>query len=74
MLHGFFRRWNGFVFGILVVWTRQARISIEPAAYRSKPCVRGQRYPVETLQELLSSSKTIEEILADYPSLGVTTT
>jgi uncharacterized protein (DUF433 family) len=58
---------------MLVVWTRRSRISIEPAVYRGKPFVRGQRYPVETLLELLSSSRTIEEILADYPGLGVTT-
>ncbi|HSQ56409.1 MAG TPA: DUF433 domain-containing protein, partial [Gemmata sp.] len=31
--------------------------------------VRGLRYPVETLLELLSSGMTIDEILADYPDL-----
>ena len=30
-----------------------------------KPCVRGLRYPVETLLELLSSGMTVDEILAD---------
>ncbi len=34
-----------------------------------KPCVRGLRYPVETLLELLSSGMTHEEILADYEDL-----
>ena len=34
-----------------------------------KPCVRGLRYPVETLLELLSSGMTIDDILADYEDL-----
>ena len=34
-----------------------------------KPCVRGLRYPVETLLELLSSGMTIDAILADYEDL-----
>ena len=31
-----------------------------------KPCIRGLRYPVETLLELLSAGMTVEEILAGY--------
>ena len=46
-----------------------ARISIDPAVCHGKPCVRGLRYPVETLLELLSSGMTMEEILADYEDL-----
>ena len=46
-----------------------ARITIDPAICHGKPCVRGLRYPVETLLELLSSGMTIDEILADYPDL-----
>ena len=42
------------------------RITIDPAIYHGKPCVRGLRYPVETLLELLSSGTTFDEILADY--------
>ncbi len=34
-----------------------------------KPTIRGLRYPVETILELLSSGMTIEEILADYEDL-----
>lgn len=34
-----------------------------------KPCVRGLRYPVEMLLELLSSGMTTDEILADYEDL-----
>ena len=46
-----------------------SRITIDPGICHGKPCVRGLRYPVETLLELLSSGMTIDEILADYPDL-----
>jgi uncharacterized protein (DUF433 family) len=45
------------------------RISIDPAICHGKPTIRGLRYPVEMLLELLSSGMTYEEILADYPDL-----
>lgn len=45
------------------------RITIDPAICHGKPCVRGLRYPVETILELLSSGMTPEEILGDYPDL-----
>ncbi len=46
-----------------------ARITIDPAVCHGKPCVRGLRYPVETLLELLSAGMTVDEILADYEDL-----
>jgi uncharacterized protein (DUF433 family) len=46
-----------------------SRITIDPAICHGKPCVRGLRYPVETLRELLSSGMTFDQILADYPDL-----
>ena len=46
-----------------------SRITIDPAVCHGKPCVRGLRYPVESLLELLSAGMTTEEILADYPDL-----
>jgi uncharacterized protein (DUF433 family) len=46
-----------------------ARITIDPEVCHGKPCVRGLRYPVETLLELLSAGMTPDEILADYPDL-----
>jgi uncharacterized protein (DUF433 family) len=49
--------------------TLLSRITIDPAVCHGKPCVRGLRYPVETLLELLSSGMTTEEILADYEDL-----
>ncbi len=49
--------------------TLLSRITIDPAVCHGKPCIRGLRYPVETLLELLSSGMTIDEILADYVDL-----
>jgi uncharacterized protein (DUF433 family) len=46
-----------------------SRITIDPAICHGKPCVRGLRYPVEMLLELLSSGMTIEEILNDFADL-----
>ena len=46
-----------------------SRITIDPAICHGKPCVRGLRYPVELILELLSSGMTTEEILGDYEDL-----
>ncbi|MHB1557255.1 MAG: DUF433 domain-containing protein [Isosphaeraceae bacterium] len=46
-----------------------ARITIDPAICHGKPCIRGLRYPVETILELLSSGMTTDEILDDYEDL-----
>jgi uncharacterized protein (DUF433 family) len=45
------------------------RITIDPAICHGKPCIRGLRYPVEVILELLSSGMTMEEIIADYEDL-----
>jgi uncharacterized protein (DUF433 family) len=45
------------------------RIVINPAVCHGKPTVRGLRYPVDVLLELLSSGMTIDELLADYEDL-----
>ncbi len=45
------------------------RITINPEVNHGKPSVRGLRYPVEMLLELLTAGMTIEEILADYQDL-----
>jgi uncharacterized protein (DUF433 family) len=49
--------------------TLMQRITIDPHLCHGKPCIRGLRYPVETLLELLSAGMTVEEILADYEDL-----
>lgn len=46
-----------------------SRITIDPYICHGKPCIRGLRYPVEMLLELLSSGMTSDEILADYEDL-----
>jgi uncharacterized protein (DUF433 family) len=46
-----------------------ARITIDPLINHGKPAIRGLRYPVETLLELLSADMSIDEILADYEDL-----
>ncbi len=45
------------------------RITINPNLCHGQPCVRGLRYPVNSLLELLSSGMSIDEILADYEDL-----
>ena len=45
------------------------RITISPEICHGKPCIRGMRYPVEMILELLSAGMSIEEILADYADL-----
>ena len=47
----------------------EERITIDSDICHGKPCIRGLRYPVEMILELLSSGMTPEEILADYEDL-----
>lgn len=46
-----------------------ARITIDSTICHDKPCIRGLRYPVETLLDLLISGMTVDEILGDYEDL-----
>jgi uncharacterized protein (DUF433 family) len=46
-----------------------SRITIDPSVCHGKPCIRGLRYPVEMLLELLSSGMSNDDILADYEDL-----
>ena len=45
------------------------RITIDPDICHGKPTIRGLRYPVETILELLSSGMSVDEVLADYEDL-----
>lgn len=45
------------------------RITIDPDICHGKPCIRGRRYPVEVILELLSSGMSTEDILGDYEDL-----
>lgn len=46
-----------------------SRITIDPEICHGKPVVRGLRYPVETLLELMASGMSMEELLNDFPDL-----
>ena len=46
-----------------------SRITLDPEICHGNPCIRGLRYPVETILELLSSGMSFEEILEDYEDL-----
>lgn len=45
------------------------RITIDPNICHGKPTVRGLRYPVEFVLELLGAGMSVDEILADYADL-----
>jgi uncharacterized protein (DUF433 family) len=45
------------------------RITMAPEICHGKPTIRGLRYPVEMVLELLASGMTAAEILADYSDL-----
>ena len=45
------------------------RITMDPAICHGKPCIRGLRYSVELILELLSAGATTEDILRDYEDL-----
>ncbi len=46
-----------------------SRITIDPEICHGKPCVRGMRWPVEVIIDMLSSGMTIEQILEDHKEL-----
>jgi hypothetical protein len=46
-----------------------SRITLNPEVCHGKPTIRGLRYPVEMLLDLLASGMSTVEILADYPDL-----
>ncbi len=45
------------------------RITIGPDICHGKPTIRGLRYPVESILELLASGMSIDELLNDYEDL-----
>jgi uncharacterized protein (DUF433 family) len=49
--------------------SRLDRITSDPAICHGQPTVRGLRYPVENLLELLAAGMTIDEIIEDHPDL-----
>ena len=49
--------------------TLLTRITLDPDICHGKPCIRGLRYPVETLLELVGSGMSFGDILDDYEDL-----
>lgn len=49
--------------------TSVSRITIDPAICHGKPIIRGMRWPVQNLLELLAGGMTADEILSDHPEL-----
>ena len=45
------------------------RITRDPQICHGKPCVRGMRWPVEVIIDMLGSGMTMEQILEDHPEL-----
>ena len=45
------------------------RITIDSDICHGKPTVRGMRYPVSMILDLLSAGMTFEELMEDYPAL-----
>jgi uncharacterized protein (DUF433 family) len=45
------------------------RITTNPEICHGKPCIRGMRWPVEVIIDMLGSGMTTDEILADHPEL-----
>ena len=45
------------------------RITVDPNVCHGKPIIRGMRYPVVNILELMASGMTHEEILVDYEDL-----
>jgi uncharacterized protein (DUF433 family) len=45
------------------------RITIDVEICHGKPCIRGMRWPVEVIIDMLGSGMTIDEILGDHPEL-----
>ena len=46
-----------------------SRITLDPEICHGKPCIRGLRYPVVILVDLIRAGMTHAEILEDYPDL-----
>jgi uncharacterized protein (DUF433 family) len=45
------------------------RITIDPEICHEKPCIRGMRWPVEVIIDMLGSGMTIDQILDDHKEL-----
>ena len=46
------------------------RISIDPRICHGQACVKGTRIPVHQIVRMMANGDTVEELLAEYPSLA----
>ena len=49
--------------------TLAERITIDPAICHGKPCIRGLRYPVESMLEYLAGGDSFDDVLREFPDL-----
>ena len=49
--------------------TKLERITIDPSICHGKPVVRGMRWPVEVILDMLGGGMTSEQIIEDHPEL-----
>ena len=45
------------------------RITIDPKVCFGKPCIRGTRFTVEQIVDLVAEGNNIQQILSDFPHL-----
>jgi uncharacterized protein (DUF433 family) len=48
---------------------KDARIVVDPAVMAGKPVIRGTRIPVDAIIQRIAEGLSIDEVLADYPSI-----
>jgi len=51
--------------------TRIDRITIQPEVCHGKPVVRGMRWPVEVILDMLGSGMSPSQIVEDHPELEI---
>lgn len=49
--------------------TLLARITVDPEICHGKPCIRGLRYPVESILEYLAGGGSVERVLEEFHDL-----
>jgi uncharacterized protein (DUF433 family) len=47
----------------------RSRITVDPEICHGKPCIRGMRYPIETILEYLAGGDSIDDLLTEFPDL-----
>lgn len=46
-----------------------SRITVDPEVCHGKPCVRGLRYPVESVLEYLAGGDSVDDLLNEFRDL-----